>query len=68
MLNADITNGQGNTYYVATVGSDNDLGHGGVNGKHPDTPFLTIDKGTFKVLHLVIQLCLHLVNFKRHFQ
>ena len=49
MLNADITNGQGNTYYVATAGSDNDLlGHGGVNGKHPDTPFLTITKALTK--------------------
>ena len=49
MLNADITNGQGNTYYVATAGSDNDLlGHGGVNGKHPDTPFLTITKALSK--------------------
>ena len=49
MLNADITNGQGNTYYVATVGSDNDLlGHGGVNGKHPDTPFLTVTKALSK--------------------
>ena len=33
MLNADITNGQGKTFYVATVGSDNDLlGNGGNNG------------------------------------
>ena len=49
MLNADITNGQGNTYYVASVGSDNDLlGHGSANGKHPDTPFLTITKALTK--------------------
>ena len=43
MLSTDITNGQGNTLYVATVGSDNTtLANGGANGKHPDTPFLTI--------------------------
>ena len=49
MLNADITNGQGKTFYVATVGSDNDLlGNGGNNGKHPDTPFLTITKALTK--------------------
>ena len=43
MLSSDITNGQGNTYYVATVGSDSaTLANGGNNGKHPDTPFLTI--------------------------
>ena len=45
MLSTDITNGQGNTFYVATVGSDNTtLANGGANGKHPDTPFLTITK------------------------
>ena len=45
MLSTDITNGQGNTYYVATVGSDNTtLANGGAGGKHPDTPFLTITK------------------------
>jgi hypothetical protein len=45
MLSADITNGQGNTFYVASVGSDVDtLANGGGNGKHPDTPFLTITK------------------------
>ena len=45
MLSTDITNGQGNTYYVATVGSDNtNLANGGASGKHPDTPFLTITK------------------------
>ena len=45
MLSTDITNGQGNTFYVASVGSDNTtLGNGGANGKHPDTPFLTITK------------------------
>ena len=48
MFNADITNGQGNTYYVASVGSDNDLANGGVNGKHPDTPFLTVAKALSK--------------------
>ena len=43
MLSSDITNGQGKTYYVATVGSDAaTLANGGNNGKHPDTPFLTI--------------------------
>ena len=45
MLSTDITNGQGNTYYVATVGSDTTtLANGGAGGKHPDTPFLTITK------------------------
>jgi len=45
MLSTDITNGQGNTYYVATVGSDTaTLANGGAAGKHPDTPFLTITK------------------------
>ena len=45
MLSTDITNGQGNTFYVASTGSDVDtLANGGNNGKHPDTPFLTITK------------------------
>ena len=45
MLATDFTNGQGNTWYVATVGSDNTtLSNGGAGGKHPDTPFLTITK------------------------
>ena len=45
MLSTDITNGQGNTFYVASAGSNNDtLANGGDNGKHPDTPFLTITK------------------------
>ena len=45
MFSTDITNGQGNTFYVASVGSDNNtLANGGDNGKHPDTPFLTITK------------------------
>ena len=45
MLSTDITNGQGQTFYVATVGSDNTtLANGGAGGKHPDTPFLTITK------------------------
>ena len=45
MFSTDITNGQGNTYYVAAVGSDNNtLANGGNNGLHPDTPFLTITK------------------------
>ena len=45
MLSTDITNGQGNTFYVATVGSDNStLANGGNAGLHPDTPFLTITK------------------------
>ena len=45
MLSSDITNGQGNTFYVASVGSDNTtLANGGAGGKHPDTPFLTITK------------------------
>ena len=40
MLSTDITNGQGSSYYVASVGSDVDtLANGGDNGKHPDTPF-----------------------------
>ena len=45
MFSTDITNGQGNTFYVATVGSDNTtLANGGNGGLHPDTPFLTITK------------------------
>ena len=45
MLSTDITNGQGNTFYVASVGSDvTTLANGGASGKHPDTPFLTITK------------------------
>ena len=45
MLSTDITNGQGSTYYVASVGSDTTtLANGGAAGKHPDTPFLTITK------------------------
>jgi len=45
MLSTDITNGQGQTFYVATIGSDiTTLANGGANGKHPDTPFLTITK------------------------
>ena len=45
MLATDITNGPGNTYYVATTGSNaNTLGSGGANGKHPDAPFLTVAK------------------------
>ena len=45
MFSTDITNGQGNTFYVATVGSDNNtLANGGNAGLHPDTPFLTITK------------------------
>ena len=45
MLSTDITNGQGNTFYVASVGSDNStLPNGGNGGLHPDTPFLTITK------------------------
>ena len=45
MLSTDITNGQGNTFYVATVGSDTGtLANGGNAGLHPDTPFLTITK------------------------
>ena len=45
MLATDITNGQGNTYYVATVGTNNNtLANGGNNGLHPDTPFLTVAK------------------------
>jgi len=45
MLATDITNGPGQTYYVATTGSNvTTLGSGGANGKHQDTPFLTIEK------------------------
>ena len=45
MFATDITNGQGNTYYVASVGTDNNtLANGGNNGLHPDTPFLTVAK------------------------
>ena len=45
MLSTDITDGQGSTWYVASVGSDTTtLANGGAAGKHPDTPFLTITK------------------------
>ena len=45
MFSTDLTNGQGNTFYVATAGSDvTSLANGGDNGKHPDTPFVTITK------------------------
>ena len=45
MLSTDITNGQGNTWYVASAGADTTtLANGGAGGKHPDTPFLTIAK------------------------
>jgi hypothetical protein len=45
MLATDITNGPGQTYYVAKTGSDSTtLASGGVNGKHQDTPFLTVAK------------------------
>ena len=49
MLATDITNGPGQTYYVATTGSNVDnLASGGVNGKHQDTPFLTLEKALSK--------------------
>ena len=45
MLSTDITNGQGNTFYVSTTGSDvTTLPNGGNAGLHPDTSFLTITK------------------------
>ena len=45
MFGTDITNGPGQTYFVAKGGSDaNTLGNTGANGKHPDTPFLTVAK------------------------
>ena len=45
MLASDITDGQGNTWFVAKAGSDTTtLANGGAAGKHPDTPFLTITK------------------------
>ena len=45
MLATDITNGPGQTYYVATTGSDvTTLANGGTAGLHPDTSFLTITK------------------------
>ena len=50
MLAADITNGPGNTYYVASTGTNSDnLASGAANGKHPDTPFLTLEKALTKV-------------------
>ena len=49
MLATDITNVPGQTYYVATTGSNvATLGSGGANGKHQDTPFLTIEKALTK--------------------
>ena len=48
MLAADITNGPGQTYYVAANGSNvTTLANGSANGKHPDTAFLTIEKAVF---------------------
>lgn len=45
MLATDITNGPGATWFVAQNGTDvTTLGGGGANGKHPDTPFLTVAK------------------------
>ena len=45
MFATDVTNGPGNTFYVASTGTNNDtLPNGGNNGKHADTPFLTITK------------------------
>lgn len=45
MLATDITNGPGQTYYVSKNGSDSTLlANTGANGKHPDTPFLTLGK------------------------
>ena len=50
MLAADITNGPGNSYYVASTGTNSDnLASGAANGKHPDTPFLTLEKALTKV-------------------
>ena len=50
MLAADITNGAGNSYYVASTGTTADtLASGADNGKHPDTPFLTLEKALTKV-------------------
>ena len=45
MFATDVTNGPGQTFYVAKNGSDvTTLTNGGANGKHPDTPFLTVAK------------------------
>ena len=45
MLATDITNGPGNTWYVAKNGSDiTTLSNSGAAGKHEDTAFLTIAK------------------------
>ena len=45
MLATDVTNGPGETFYVAKNGSDvTTLTNGGANGLHPDTPFLTVAK------------------------
>ncbi len=45
MLATDFTNGPGNTWFVATAGSDTTtLGNTGANGKSSETPFLTITK------------------------
>ena len=48
MFATDVTNGPGNTFYVASTGNNNTtLANGGANGKHADTPFLTITKENF---------------------
>ena len=45
MFATDVTNGPGETFYVAKNGSDSTtLTNGGSNGLHPDTPFLTVAK------------------------
>ena len=45
MFATDVTNGPGQTFYVAKNGSDvTTLTNGGANGKHPDTPFITVAK------------------------
>ena len=45
MLATDFTNGPGNTWFVATAGSDaTTLSNTGANGKSSETPFLTITK------------------------
>ena len=45
MFATDVTNGPGNTFFVASTGNNNTtLANGGANGKHADTPFLTITK------------------------
>ena len=68
MLSTDITNGQGNTFYVASVGSDNTtLGNGGAMVSTQIHHFLQLQRH-LQLPHQVILFSLHQVNIKKHSQ